>query len=448
MKLSMLPFLPFLLACATAAPSLADSFQVGTGRQAITPEEPMWMAGYAARSAPSDGKLHELWAKALAVEDAQGRRAVLVSTDLIGVTTAITEATASLVEERVGIPRERFLLTASHTHCGPVVRDSLLNMYGLDDEQLQRMDAYSAGLPERILAAVEMAVNDLEPATLHWGNGTAGFAGNRRSYTLGGLSNAHNPIGPVDHDVPVLLARNAEGAPKGVLFGYACHNTTLDIQQFNGDYAGFAQIAVEEALPGATALFVAGCGGDQNPYPRREIAYAERHGEELAEGVLDAVESELTLVEGPLRAVFEEIALPLSTPPTREQLEADLDSSNVYVQRRARHLLRRMEAEDGLPDSHPYPIQVWQFGDTLQITALGGEVVVDYALRLKHELGRDKQFIIAYANDTPGYIPSLRILREGGYEGEGAMLYYGLWPWAPTVEETIIEKVHELSARE
>lgn len=444
MKKLMTPLAAVLLV-VTAGPALADEMKIGVGRQVITPEEPMWLAGYAGRSEPSDGKLHDLWAKALAVEDAEGRRAVLVTTDLIGVTTTITEAAAALAEEHLGVPRARFLLTASHTHCGPVVRDSLLNMYGLDEEQLRRMDAYTARLPELIFAAAQEAMEDLQPGSLHWGIGNAGFAGNRRSYTLSGISNAHNPIGPVDHDVPVLLARDADGAARALLFGYACHNTTLDIQQFNGDYAGFAQLALEEALPGMTAMFVAGCAGDQNPYPRREISLAAQHGQELAQGVLDALEEELAPVRGALRARFEEIALPLSTPPPREALEEDLESSNVYVQRRARHLLQRMEAEGGLPDSHPYPIQVWQFGEDLQITALGGEVVVDYSLRLKHELGRDRQFIIAYANDTPGYIPSLRILREGGYEGEGAMLYYGLWPWAPAVEETIIAKVHELS---
>jgi hypothetical protein len=101
---------------------------------------------------------------------------------------------------------------------------------------------------------------------------------------------------------------------------------------------------------------------------------------------------------------------------------------------------------DGKPlsQTYPYPVQVWRLGPELAFVTLGGEVVVDYAVRLKQELGREKTWVAGYSNDVMAYIPSRRVLGEGGYEGGGAMVYYSLpCPWAPEVEEMIVRSVHE-----
>jgi hypothetical protein len=410
-----------LLLCAlvcftgTAGLAVAD-LRVGVGSVVITPEEPIWLSGYASRSAPSDGKVQDIFAKAIVFEDENGERSVVVTTDLIGLTRNLSARTAALVLDEFGISRERLMLTASHTHCAPAIRENLASMYALDEEQTRRVNEYSEALPGKIVEAVRMAVNDLEPGSAHWGHGEAGFAINRRQYTQSGVALGVNPIGPVDHDVPIVVAKRNDGSVKGVLFAYACHNTTLDFQQISGDYAGFAQAHIEDALPGTVALFASGCGADANPHPRRSLELAKQHGAELGAAVLDAMQSELTELDGPVRAVYDEVTLELSEPPTREELEAQLQSENVYIQRRAKNLLQQLETNGALKTTYPYPIQIFQFGDALQITALGGEVVVDYALRIKHEFGQDNQFIIGYANDVMAYIPSLRVLREGGYE--------------------------------
>ena len=89
----------------------------------------MWMAGYASRTKPSEGKLHDLHAKAVCLEDAKGKRLVLVTTDLIGIPRHVSVDVATEVEKRFGIKRAELMLTASHTHCGPVIRDNLIDMY-------------------------------------------------------------------------------------------------------------------------------------------------------------------------------------------------------------------------------------------------------------------------------------------------------------------------------
>lgn len=425
------------------------ALRIGAAAIAITPKEPMWMAGYAARKGPADGKQQELYAKALAIQDESDAISIIVTTDLIGMPAGLAKDVSTRVENAHGIPRGRVMLTSSHTHSGPAISDNLIHMYGLDDEQVAKVVAYTATLTDHLERVINEAIADIEPGTLHWGNGHADFAVNRREYTPNGVINRANPIGPVDHDVPTLLAKRNDGSMKAVLFGYACHNTTLDLMQWCGDYAGFAQEDVENAMPGTIAMFATGCGADANPIPRRTLALAQQYGKQLADAVLSTVEGEMSEVKGPLSTRYKEIPLTLTPAPSREEVEKQLESDNVYIQRRAKHLLNVIEEQGSIPETYPYPVQVWKFSDTLQMSVLGGEVVVDYALLLKHEFGSEKQFVIGYANDVCSYIPSLRVLLEGGYEGAESQIYYGFHgPWATSIETDIMTAIRELAADE
>lgn len=438
-----------VIGLATTCAAFAE-MKIGVGRTIITPEEPMWMAGYASRKAPSEGKVHDLWAKAMAIEDADGNRVVILTSDLIALTMDITDAVSARIDEEHGISRSNLLFNASHTHSGPVVRnEGLHGMYGLSDEENSKAVAYTKRLHDLLFDTIDKALKDLEFGTLSWGIGEASFAKNRREYTVNGVINRFNPIGPVDHDVPILMAKDGSGAIKGILFGYACHNTTVGFQEFSGDYAGYAQIHLEQAYPGATALFAAGCGADQNPLPRRRVELAERYGRELGEAVEVIVNGAMTAVDGALRTQYKVIELALTEAPSEEEVSRQLLDDNVYVVRRAEKLKATYARAGKLPESLPYPVQVWQLGDAVQLTALSGEVVVDYSLLIKHEFPHEKQFVMGYSNDCPAYIPSLRVLREGGYEGGDAMVYYGVHgPWAASIEERIMTTVRELASKQ
>jgi hypothetical protein len=251
--------------------------------------------------------------------------------------------------------------------------------------------------------------------------------------------------GPVDHAVPVLSIARPDGTLAGVVFGYACHSTVLSFYQWSGDYPGFAQIALEKAHPGAVAMFFAGCAADQNPLPRRTVELAEAYGQKLAHAVDAVLSKPMHAITGQLDTKYKEIALPFDHLPTREQLETDSKSKNRYEAQRARLLLEQVDAGQPLSPTYPYPVQLWRLGPELQFITLGGEVVVDYSLRLKKELGPEHTWVAGYMNDVMAYIPSLRVLKEGGYEGGGAMLYYGLPSiWGPSVEEDIVKAVHSL----
>ena len=372
-----------------------------------------------------------------------------MTSDLLGFPAVVSHDIAARVEKQYHLTRDQLLLSSSHTHGGPVIGRMLGLMYPMNSQQWADVEAYTSELEDKIVKLVGASLKSLRPARLGFGHGEASFAMNRRQRTNQGIVIGVNKEGPVDRDVPVLRVDDKHGRLRAVVFGYACHNTTArDFLQFNSDYAGFAQAWLENYHPGAMALFIAGCGGDADPYPRGTIELARQHGEELAAAVEKVLVRDLQSVSGTLKTAYEEFPVAFATPPGREELQAQLENKDVYHRNWAEAMLKILNRDGHLPAEYPYPLQIWQFGQDLTLVALGSEVVVDYDLRLKKELGAEKLWVAAYCNDVFAYIPSLRVLEEGGYEGGGAMVLYGQpGPFAPTIEETIIGKVHDLIRR-
>jgi len=436
---------------ASARAGQKAGWKAGVASIVITPDESMWMAGYAARNKPSEGKVHDLHAKALALEDENGTRLVIVTVDLIGIPRPMRDWLAEHAKQSFKLEPEALLLNASHTHSGPVIRETRYSiygntLYGLSPEQIQQSNKYVDDLQDKLLELIGRAIENLAPAKLSYTHARAGFAMNRRLKTETGVRNSPNPDGPVDHDVPVLRIESPDGKLRAVLFGYACHCTTLSFYQYCGDYAGFAQEYIEKAHPGTTAMFMAGCGGDQNPYPRRTLDYCMQHGRALANGVESALAPQARPVAGPIRASIDTVTLDFAEVPTRQKLEQQAKSKDKYDRRHAEVLLEELEQNGAIRTTYPYLVQVIRFSNDLTMVALAGEVVVDYSLRLKSELPGQAVWVAGYSNDVFGYIPSVRVLTEGGYEAGGAMRYTDLpGPFAPSVEERIVSKVHELA---
>lgn len=428
----------------------AQDFRVGAAKRDITPTTPIRLAGYANRLTPSEGVAQPIFARALALEDSSGTKNVLVTVELVGVTRDLTESVAERLRSQFGIERSRFMIVASHTHNGPTVHGSIDGQLTLSPQEAAVIQRHTDKINRQIFEAASEALSNLQPARLSFGQGKAGFAMNRRIFSPNGVRFGANPDGLVDHSVPILRAETPEGGVRAILFGYACHGTTLggEYNQVGGDWPGVAQKYLEEAYPGATALFITGCAGDADPQPRRKTAYVAEHGLEMAGAVAAAFSRGLAPVPGPLRAAFERVSLELAAPPTREQWTQRLNDKDAAIQRHARRNLEKLDRGEKLKSSYDSPVQVWRFGNGLTLVALGGEVVVDYALRLKRELGADKLWVAAYANDVFAYIPSMRILVEGGYEADYSMYFYDFpTRWAPSVEETLIKAVHELVSR-
>jgi hypothetical protein len=431
---------------ARAADSSDTSWKAGAAVVKITPESMMWMAGYATRTKPAEGVAQDLFAKALVLEDGAGHRLVIVTFDLVGIPRPLRDALASALETAHHVRPETLLLNASHTHCGPELRTAP-SMIGSDgDERTRQRQEYLTLLKTRVVDVVGRALASLAPARLDYLHARAGFAMNRRRSTAKGFTNAPNAEGPVDHDVPVLRVTDGDGkALRAVLFGYACHNTTLSFYQFCGDYAGFAQEYLEAEHPGAVALFLSGCSGDQNPYPRGTLELCRQHGRTLATAVDAALQTVPRPLAGPLDVAFEEVTLDFAPLPSREELNRLESSGNAAEKRRATRLLAQLARPEGVKMTYSYPIQVVHFGRGLILVALAGETVVDYALRLKRELP-GPVWVAGYSNDVFSYVPSRRVLEEGGYEGRDAISSSSLpGPFAPSVEGRIAGKVQEMA---
>lgn len=433
--------LPHCIDPASAVVNLADTlWEAGVARVDITPEEPVWLGGYAARTKPAEGALHPLWAKALALKDSAGNKAVLVTTDILGYPKDVAERIRARIEQEYGLPRANLILSASHTHSAPVIGASLKCIYAFDASGEEKLIAYTQRFEDKVTALVGEALSRMAPSSLHSGNGTARFAVNRRNNKEGALT-ATSPLqGPNDHAVPVLKVMRTDGAVTAILFGYACHATVLDGYQWSGDYPGFAQAALETQYPDATALFFAGCGADQNPLPRRSVALARQYGATLASAVSCVLEEPMAPLPSTLIANYKEVDLTLESVPDEASLRQRAESASGYEKQCTEDLLARIAREGNLPASYPYPVQTWQVGGQL-LAVLSGEVVVDYAVAIKERLGQNA-FIMAYANDLMAYIPSERVREEGGYEGQGAQIIYGMpSPWAEGLQECILGEV-------
>jgi neutral ceramidase len=420
-------------------------WKAGAAKAVITPKESLWMAGYSSRTSPASGTLHELYVRVLALEDAQGHRAVLVSTDLLGIPRSISENVSQALAAKFGLPRDAIMLNASHTHCGPVLRGALYDAYPIEEVDTKKIETYSNELEEKIVRAVGDALSHLAPASVAVAQGSTDFAVNRRNNRepdVPALRAKGALRGPTDHSVPVLAVRHPDGKLLAVVFGYACHNTTLGIQEWNGDYAGFAETNLEEAHPDAVALFFMGCGADQNPIPRRTVELARQYARMMSDAVQAVLAGKMESLSSKLRTNYEIVTLPLGAAPTRAELTARAGERTGYTSRWGRRLLKELDAGRALPRTYPYPIEVWQLGGKQVWIALGGEVVVDYALRFKERYG-PQTWVSAYANDVMAYIPTVRILKEGGYEGNSSMMVYGMPAerWAPDVEEIIASGV-------
>lgn len=446
MRTPVLCLLALSLLCGPAW--AAQRMKAGVARIDITPEGPIWMSGYAARNRPSEGVLMPLWAKALALEDHRGRRAVIVTTDLIGLPMELTDAVAARAMETYRLERASLVFNASHTHTGPVVRGNLSVMESQQSPHREALAAYRQALAQKLFDVIGAALADLAPAEVAIGYGEAHFGVNRRQFTEKGVIIGVNPAGPRDPRVPVVRVSSPAGKVRAILFGYACHNTTLtaEFYQLSGDYAGYAQAELEKEFPGAVALFVQLCGGDQNPHPRSRLEYAEQHGRALAAEAARVARGPMQPVAGRIQAAYQLAALPFA-PHTRDQFEQELKDPNVFRQRRAALMLKLYD-ERREPRQLRYPVQAVRVENGFTLIALGGEVVVDYALWAYRTWPRERLIVAGYSNDVPCYVPSARVLREGGYEAVDSMIYYGQpGPFTEEVEARVQEAVRQVMKR-
>ena len=436
------------------APSDKDTaWMIGIAKRIITPSTDVWLAGYGVKR-PAEGKIHDIWVKVLALKSRDGKRAVMVTTDNQGMSRIMYESLYQKIHQRFQLDRSEFMLTFSHNHSGPCLRGDLVDYYPGDDQQKKLVDEYSDWMEAQIIDATGEALKNMQPAQISKGEGMCSFAVNRRDNVEAEvpemLAEGKALKGAVDHYVPVLSVKDIKGNLIAILFGYACHPTTLSGNLLSGDYPGFAQVNLEKKYPGVTAMFFNACGGDQNPLPRRTVALCEKYGKMLSDAVEEVIARPMQPVSLRLQTAFTFIALDYEEVATKEKLLPLTIGSNEIHARWARRMLEMIDKDISFPDSyHYYPVQAWQLGGELLLIGMGGESVVDYSLRFKREYGEGSTWVLGYTNTMVAYIPSKRVWKEGGYEGGPHLDEYGhpAWRWAENVEDRIAKGVHRVVRR-
>lgn len=430
-----------LLILPLAGVAAETTRQVGAATVDITPDYPVRLSGYGSRRLPNTGVSQPIFAKALAIGSDTEGPAVLVTVDNCGVPAWMRDEVLKRLATQSKVTDERFAICSSHTHCAPMLIGILPNIFSMDipAEHMPAIERYTRELTDHIEKVALAALADRQPATLAWGVGKVGFATNRRSF----------PLKPIDHDLPVLRATDADGKVRAIFTSYACHCTTIGIDEIHGDWAGVAQEALQREFPGAIALTALGCGADQNPNPRRTMELVKQYGEDLGAEAKRLAQGELKPVNGSLECLAKQIQLAYDKLPTRTEWETLAASKTPSIAYHAKKNLARLGRNEAIPTHLPYLVQRWSFGDDMAMVFLPGEITVDYSLRIKREFDRSRMWVNGYANDVPCYVPSRRVLDEGGYEGAGAMVYYDRpTKFAPDVEELIMSAVHEVMPKQ
>ncbi len=438
---------------APGSDSLAEAgkpgWKAGIGRAIITPETDVWLAGYDYKRS-AEGKLHDIWAKVLVLEAPGGKKSVLISTDHQGMSKTIYQRLYKKIHQRFGFSQADVMLTFSHNHSGPCLQDDLQDYYPSDEAQRKLVYEYGLWMEDQILNAIDSALKNIQPAQLSKGEGRTTFAVNRRENKEAEvpalLASGTALKGPVDHSVPVLAIKDRKGKLMGVLFGYACHPTTLSHNFWSGDYPGYAQVNLEQQFPGVTAMFFNTCGGDQNPLPRRTVALCEKYGKMLSDAVAGQLSAKLQPISPGLRTAFQYVNLDYLEMATREKLQPIASTGDALRSRWARRMLKQLDEGVTFQTYYEYPVQAWQLGKELTIIGIGGEAVVDYSLHFKKEFGQGNTWISGYTNEMAAYIPSRRVWEEGGYEGGSHLDEYGrpAWRWAGDIEERITQTARKL----
>ncbi len=435
----------------------------GTARICISPgADPKEVTDY--RNPPPAGFYHDVFVKAVALEDESGRRLVIADLDIINFREDMLERIRAGIKEKTGLESGEVLMCVSHTHSGPI-REEPLKQFGLSVED------YRSLLVERVVAVVESALADTEPIDLFFGRGDLHISINRRWRNANGLPVWRaNPYGEVDPEVGVLKAVRADGSVKSVVMSYACHASAIGTSLIGNDYPGFAQEIIENRFGDCTALFSQGCAGEIKPYnintnykfmygiPPSAVAGL---GWELAKEVTRVIEqTPMEEVAGDIIVGGRVISLPMEGPPSAEQI-AGADSRGAEQEAVAQwKKFMSAKVADGtigeIPTTRPYEIAYIEIGERFRLVALQGEPCVRIGRRIKEQLTPNTAdnstdarnirsvLVLGYVNGWSGYIPSSDVLRAGGYEAESHFFHNWAGQYKPDIEDLIVRSVLEM----
>lgn len=428
------------LTLALAFPVLAEPLKAGAAAVDITPPKGCPMAGYYSYRG-AEGTHDPLYAKALVFEK-DGTTVALVSLDLITTTRGIVEESRKLIEKQTGIPGVHVMISATHSHTGPVLWDGSPRADFLTAGGAKTAKDYVAELPGKIADAVKKAHAARTPVRISFGMGKEeGLAFNRRFHMKDGSvgwnpgkknPNIVKPAGPVDPSVPVVFIETDEMKPKpiAVYVNFAMHLDTVGGLHYSADYpATLAKCLAAVKGDEVVSVFTTGCCGDinhinvKNDKPQKGHGEAARIGTRLAGEVLRTFDKLQLAAEGPLRVSRELVELPL--PPvtaedvtTAKRILADLEAAKKPAPKFLDQVqaFKALDVGERLGKPLVVEVQVISLGDDLAWVSLPGEIFVELGLQIKRGSPFKQTMIAELANGSIGYIPNRVAYSQGNYE--------------------------------
>jgi neutral ceramidase len=429
-----------LAALAGAPFAAAQPLSAGAAAVDITPPKGAPMAGYYGYRA-AEGTHDPLFAKALVFEKGTVS-AALVALDLITTPRGVVEEARKLIEKQTGIPGAHVMISATHSHTGPVLHDGSPRADVFTGEGAKVSKQYVADLPAKIAEAVKFAHAARRPAKASFATGTEeGLAFNRRFHMTDGSvgwnpgkknPNIVKPAGPTDPAVPVVFVETDEKLPKpiAVYANFAMHLDTVGGLQYSADYPATLARCVS-AAKGAdcVTVFTAGCCGDANHInvssdkPQKGHTEAARIGTRLAGEVLRACDKLQPAAEGPLRVSHATVELALPTVSNDEfeaarAVVADLRAEKKPVPKFMDQVraFTALDVRERLGKPLSAEVQVIALGPDLAWVSLPGEIFVELGLQIKNGSPFKQTIVAELANGSIGYVPNRVAYAQGNYE--------------------------------
>lgn len=378
------------------------------------------LAGFAARTAPSSGVHDPVGARALCVEQ-DDTATITVVADLTSIAPEDTLAVRRRIADETSVPLEAIAVLATHTHSAPNL-DPWMTMPAAPRDMW-------ASTEHTLVSAGVDAWNTRCDATMAFAAAPVQLAVNRR-----------RADGPVDDMLSVVRFDRAEdGAPLAVLFSYACHPTVIGASNtlVSSDWPAAARARVEEAFPGAYAVFFQGFCGDCNvghsahasmdisAPTNRTPAEAVRIGTRIGEAVVRTARRAET-VTGPVRAKTATYLWSWTNSDAKEPLDygTETDAASRTMAELSREWRRRMdEHRDETTEALSVACASW---GPIVLVLVSGEPFAELGLSIRRLLPDAHVIPVGYANGVPGYLPyPSNELPLGGYEVDEAFLPFG-----------------------
>ncbi|MCF7838703.1 MAG: hypothetical protein K9N49_08750 [Candidatus Marinimicrobia bacterium] len=391
----------------------------------------------------SEDAYADLKAHALVFE-ASGRRAAVVCADIIAFGGAWTDSIRKRLDERGVVPAANLLLNASHTHCGPVVENTVYGPY-----PQYHNPGYAEWLADEIVNLVQRATEAMFECELFHADAPCNVGISRRRLKPdGSLQFGPAVSAPYDPWVRTLRIVDRDGTVRALLFGYGCHPAAMKGYSLGPDWVGYAREAIEDTIPDCTALYMQGFEGDQRPrnldgqgnFAEGTVTDLKNLGWQMAQSVLATLTGTARAVSGETVAGrLAEIRLPLDAPPSRAELDARATEGDEFDRTWASRMLKIVDRKGSLPTSLAMPIQAIRIGNLI-LLGLAGEICIPYDGILRQLIGDRPAILAGCSNDCVAYIPTDAMLPRGGYEvsGNHTVFFYPA-PFTAGVEGAIVE---------